>query len=431
MRAQGISAWSYGDSSKSIISLDLDLYEKCYMLVNSREDMRDKYILRLGELHAVFAYIRAIGALIVCSGMEDAWLEAEWFDSESVIRQVLECKHMKRAVEAHEASMLTITILQLMEMLRTYPEYFLKASMEIIELINNANQGLSCKDNTEFNSSFFKLKTLLVEINFKDKWNEFQMSKVKNMQFRFFTVYCNMVKRLLEFIEASRARNWRQHLSSVEALMQDFISMDRCKYRKCWMVYIAGMKNLEFSNPEVWKYFLQGNFSVQKSNIVGTAIGCDHAGEQVNCEDKSRGGLKGISRNDNSRTRHYLAAPVISKITEQLLEQGQVNKRSTRTHHQVSKPYVDRQNDRILKLLTVLQHHDLGLAKEECSSIKNLITDNVFEADVAQAVVNCEQVGNEIYDQMVLERLQPGSTIGVFDPIKKVQLKTFKQASKK
>ena len=144
MRAQGISAWSYGDSSKSIISLDLDLYEKCYMLVNSREDMRDKYILRLGELHAVFAHIRAIGALIVCSGMEDAWLEAEWFDSDSVIRQVLECKHMKKADEAHEASMLTITILQLMEILRTYPEYFLKASMEIIELINNANQGLSC-----------------------------------------------------------------------------------------------------------------------------------------------------------------------------------------------------------------------------------------------------------------------------------------------
>ena len=47
--------------------------------VHSREDMRDKCILRLGELHAVFAHIRAIGALIVCSGLEDAWIEAEWF----------------------------------------------------------------------------------------------------------------------------------------------------------------------------------------------------------------------------------------------------------------------------------------------------------------------------------------------------------------
>ena len=31
--------------------------------------------------------------------MEDAWLEAEWFDSDSVIRQVLECKHMEKADE--------------------------------------------------------------------------------------------------------------------------------------------------------------------------------------------------------------------------------------------------------------------------------------------------------------------------------------------
>ena len=68
------------------------------------------------------------------------------------------------------------------------------------------------------------------------------------MQFRFLTVYCNMVKRLLEFIEASRTRNWLQHLFSAEGLMQDFISMDRCKYRKCWMVYIVDMKNLEYGS---------------------------------------------------------------------------------------------------------------------------------------------------------------------------------------
>ena len=74
-----------------------------------------------------------------------------------------------------------------------------------------------------------------------------------------------------------------------------------------------------------------------------------------------------------------------------MLEQGQVNKRSNRIHHQLGKPYVDRQNDRILKLLTLLQQHDLGLTKEECSSIKNLVTDKVFEADVAQTVVNCQR----------------------------------------
>ena len=53
--------------------------------------------------------------MIVSSGLEDAWLESEWFDSDCVVRQVLECKHMKRAVEAHEATMITIQIIQLTE----------------------------------------------------------------------------------------------------------------------------------------------------------------------------------------------------------------------------------------------------------------------------------------------------------------------------
>ena len=98
MRAQGISTWSCGDKLPTIVSLDMDLYEKVYKLVNSREDLRGKFLPRLGELHTVFAQIRAIGSFIANSGLEDAWLEAEWFDSELVVNQVLECKHMKRAV---------------------------------------------------------------------------------------------------------------------------------------------------------------------------------------------------------------------------------------------------------------------------------------------------------------------------------------------
>ena len=70
--------------------------------------------------------------------------------------------------------------------------------------------------------------------------------------------------------------------------MHDLIAMDRCKYRQGMMTYIADGKHLQISDPDVWNYFLDGNFSVQKCNILGVAIGCDHAGEQVNSEDKSR-----------------------------------------------------------------------------------------------------------------------------------------------
>lgn len=42
---------------------------------------------------------------------------------------------------------------------------------------------------------------------------------------------------------------------------------------------------------------MEGNFSVQKNYIPGIAIECDHAGQQVNPEDKTYSGLKSITRN--------------------------------------------------------------------------------------------------------------------------------------
>ena len=67
---------------KTIIVLDLDLYAKAYKLVHSRRDLRDRYV------HTVFAAIRAIGTFINCSFIDDAWMAAEWFDSECLLRQI-------------------------------------------------------------------------------------------------------------------------------------------------------------------------------------------------------------------------------------------------------------------------------------------------------------------------------------------------------
>ena len=78
--------------------------------------------------------------------------------------------------------------------------------------------------------------------------------------------------------------------------MRDFASLGRIKYRRWWAVYIADMRHLQnSSDPEdkmVWDAFIAGDFSCQKSDTPGTAIGRDHAGEQENCKIKNRGGIR-------------------------------------------------------------------------------------------------------------------------------------------
>ena len=93
-------------------------------------------------------------------------------------------------------------------------------------------------------------------------------------------VYIRMVKRLLNFIQASRSRNWSLHLKSSEEMMLNFSSMNRMKYRKMWPVYIADMYDLQHRAPAVWTVFMRGDLSCQKSDIPERAIGRDHAGKK-------------------------------------------------------------------------------------------------------------------------------------------------------
>ena len=125
------------------------------MLVHSRDDLRNKYILCLGELHLVFAHIRAIGRFIEQSGMGDAWLEAEWYDSDCIVRQILECGHMKRALDAHEATLVAINIILLKSYLHELYKRKTLKSNKIAKTIKIMQQGLD-EDNSILITKAFK-----------------------------------------------------------------------------------------------------------------------------------------------------------------------------------------------------------------------------------------------------------------------------------
>ena len=62
MRVKNITVRACGNDKKTVVSLDLDLYEKINLLVNTNPNLKNKYVLFHGELHALFAHLRAIGS---------------------------------------------------------------------------------------------------------------------------------------------------------------------------------------------------------------------------------------------------------------------------------------------------------------------------------------------------------------------------------
>lgn len=84
--------------------------------------MEQQYIIRLGEFYTTFP--QDIGYFISGSKLKDAWIEAEWFDGESVIYQVLDSKHMASAIKAHEAAVEAVDIAKIRQIMCDNPDYF-------------------------------------------------------------------------------------------------------------------------------------------------------------------------------------------------------------------------------------------------------------------------------------------------------------------
>ena len=96
--AQGINVAVTGNE-KTIITLDLHLYSKA-MQMREKNDINEEFIFRLRELYIVFAMLKFIGKYIEESGLDRLFVEAGLY-GESTLSQILNGKHMKRAMEAH------------------------------------------------------------------------------------------------------------------------------------------------------------------------------------------------------------------------------------------------------------------------------------------------------------------------------------------
>ena len=112
-----------GEDHPAVITFDMALYEKAIQLLDAKPDLKKAVVPRLGELHTVMAALRALGTSIENSGIDDAWIESDVYGS-STVRQILQCSHYKRSLQAHihtymamyeivlESSSLTIHILK-------------------------------------------------------------------------------------------------------------------------------------------------------------------------------------------------------------------------------------------------------------------------------------------------------------------------------
>ena len=76
-QTQQIKCMVMGYNRKTTITLDVALFERAKQFEMSRDDFKDKQVLRLGEMHTAMAALRAAGNAIEDTGLEEACFEAD------------------------------------------------------------------------------------------------------------------------------------------------------------------------------------------------------------------------------------------------------------------------------------------------------------------------------------------------------------------
>ena len=251
----------------------------------------------------------------------------------------------------------------------------------------------------------------------------------------------SMVEILLDFIRAEREGNWNLHLEAFAAMLPWLIIYDHTNYAKWGPVYLAEMKNLENTAPEVYAEFMNGNFVVKRSKRRFNQVPADQATEWINKTCKMQNGIIGITRNDQARDRFCVTWSERSQISEDTrhlfgLKDDEEEFSFTRFDSLASRRVRDA--DDVAKLFQQLNKYDVfrvhaplldpAFAEDDGMAIDiplvSLATKDIAPSDVISDLLMAEDRGKQHLVSNVQQRLIDGG-VRFHDSIKKNFSKTF------
>ena len=242
--AQGISAVVVGQNRRTVITLDLDLYERAIKLQLTSGN--SNWLLRMGELHACFASLHAIGKYIEGSGIDSISIESSFY-SPATIRQIFGGKYYKCGIEYHITNVLACHELafEVISQGHDLKEVLLKCQ----ELRNKLHTR-----ETDAHILFDEIVSMLTNVCIKEDANIGELST-------FLLSYMKQVQSLLLLVRATRQGDWNLYLGALEEQAKYYFAHDLYKYARLVPVHLAQMYDLRKTDPETWDDLESGDFS--------------------------------------------------------------------------------------------------------------------------------------------------------------------------
>ena len=196
-------------------------------------------------------------------------------------------------------------------------------------------------------------------------------------------------------------------------------------------LYLAEMKMLPESDPEIYEEFREGNWIVNKNpHVPFCALGANHALEQINRSIKVSGGLVGITLNPNARTKSFLVAPELARLAEDANEMaGTTPAKEATHHHNLSASVISREEKNIQQLVTTMENFTNSFI-EQSNDLFNLVTKVVMPSKVKEDILEQSEIGQKLFETFIKDRIRTGK-INLWSPMKKRKLQTWKTMGRK
>ena len=126
----------------------------------------------------------------------------------------------------------------------------------------------------------------------------------------FWMSYVDLTSLMLDFIRASREKDWTLHLISISNLISWCFAYKRSNYAKYLLWYLLQMINLPTTHPDVHEYLADGDFSTQIGN--DNPFACIPMDQTIE-ESQTPGGTK-----DSVQKKVLCQGIILQPITEHL-----------------------------------------------------------------------------------------------------------------
>ena len=259
MLTQGFSSVVVGPERKTIITLDLDLYNRARQIQQTVGNTN--CILRAGVLHIVFAALHALGKTIDGSGFDTCAIEKGIYTS-AALRGIYGGKAYKRGIEYHITTILAI----MMMLFDASTKDFLPDSIRTqCESLKQTLHERSPNANIIF-ENIQSWYTTHIQPNESESTGE---------QAQFMLQYIEQVDCLLCLIGACRSGDWEGYLAALENIIKYFFAHDLLNYARLMLIHLAQMNALENDEPVTWEALKSGDFVVAKSDVAFTRLFTD------------------------------------------------------------------------------------------------------------------------------------------------------------